>query len=297
MNTTSAQTVFYYTNGEDKKPIGPVSLEQLRALATAGKINGSTPVIVEGANEWDRFSDLEIRHHGGGGRGGDGRGKRDWSSFLDRFLQFNFRFGKIVAAGLAAIFLLGMVGSIVVFTINSAAPVQVPTFESIRPKPESNKSSGADYSDLDDRRAAEKRFGDEISSLIKTYHLSTESYDKILALVSRLGSYQKDYVRGLERALADGKAFGEKNPSENSPTSKQVVNRYSEAFTDAIEHAARQRSQAGTVRLTALGVAGACCLAAFIMIAIPAVLMIEQNTRRILDEFSKAPTGSLAGGG
>lgn len=271
--------MFYYTTNDNEKPTGPVSLKQLRALAAEGKINGNTPVIEEGANEWERFSDVEIRH----------RGKRDRSSFLDRFLQFNFRFGKMVAAGLAAIFLLGMFGGLFVLLMNSAAPVQVPTFENIGPKPQSTKASGADYSDLDERRAADKMFGDKVSSLVKTYHLTTDSYGQILAAISRLPkSHQKDYVRGLERALADGKAFAEKNPSEQSLTSQQVVDRYSEAFGNAIEHAAQQRAQAAITRLTALGIAAACCLAAFIMIAIPAVLMIEQNTRRILDGLGQS---------
>jgi hypothetical protein len=295
MNTSSGQAdvMFYYVTDDNEKPIGPVSLEQLRALAAEGKINGNTLVIVEGANEWERFSDVEIRHHvgarGGGGHGSGGRGKRDWSSFLDRFLQFNFRFGKIVAAVLAAIFLLGMFGGLFVLLMNSAAQVQVPTFEDIGPKGQSIKASGADYSDLDERRAADKMFGDKISSLVKTYHLTTDSYGQILAVVSQLPrSHQKEYVRGLEDALAKGKAFAEKNPSEQSLTSQQIVDRYPEAFGDAIARAAQQRAQAAITRLTALGIAAACCLAAFIMIAIPAVLMIEQNTRRILDGLGQS---------
>ena len=50
--------MFYHTTNDKEKPTGPFSLKQLRALADEGKINGSTPVIAEGANDWERFSDL-----------------------------------------------------------------------------------------------------------------------------------------------------------------------------------------------------------------------------------------------
>ena len=50
---------FYYTTGGEDKPIGPVSLDELRTLAAEGKIHGNTPVIREGGEEWGRFKEFQ----------------------------------------------------------------------------------------------------------------------------------------------------------------------------------------------------------------------------------------------
>jgi len=49
---------YYYTTDDRTKPVGPVSLEDLRALAMRREINLNTPVIVEGAEEWGRYGDF-----------------------------------------------------------------------------------------------------------------------------------------------------------------------------------------------------------------------------------------------
>lgn len=49
---------FYSSNGKDE-PVGPLSLTDLRVLAARGEINGQTPVIREGANDWGRYRDFQ----------------------------------------------------------------------------------------------------------------------------------------------------------------------------------------------------------------------------------------------
>lgn len=49
---------YYYTDKGRDEPIGPVSLERLRALAAEGAIASDTPVIREGADEWARYRDF-----------------------------------------------------------------------------------------------------------------------------------------------------------------------------------------------------------------------------------------------
>lgn len=49
---------FYNPNGSDK-PLGPVSLDDLRVMAAQGTITGNTPVIREGAAEWGRYRDFQ----------------------------------------------------------------------------------------------------------------------------------------------------------------------------------------------------------------------------------------------
>ena len=49
---------YYYSEKGSDKPVGPVTLEELRVLASEGTINGNTPVIREGADEWARYRDF-----------------------------------------------------------------------------------------------------------------------------------------------------------------------------------------------------------------------------------------------
>lgn len=54
----TAEKGYFYANAENR-PVGPVSIEQLRALASAGEITNRTPVIVEGESLWRRMGDVD----------------------------------------------------------------------------------------------------------------------------------------------------------------------------------------------------------------------------------------------
>jgi hypothetical protein len=49
---------YYYAKKDSDDPVGPVSLERLRELATDGVVTANTPVIREGADEWARYRDF-----------------------------------------------------------------------------------------------------------------------------------------------------------------------------------------------------------------------------------------------
>ena len=48
----------YYYSDANNKPVGPVTLQQLRQLLRDGVINEDTNVIAEGSNNWVRFADV-----------------------------------------------------------------------------------------------------------------------------------------------------------------------------------------------------------------------------------------------
>ncbi len=48
----------YHYSDSNNKPVGPVTLEQLRQLARDGVINNQTNVIVEGTSNWIRYGDV-----------------------------------------------------------------------------------------------------------------------------------------------------------------------------------------------------------------------------------------------
>ena len=49
----------YYYAGSDKKPVGPFTAEELRALAAEGQINDNIYVIGEGETAWVKYSDMK----------------------------------------------------------------------------------------------------------------------------------------------------------------------------------------------------------------------------------------------
>jgi hypothetical protein len=51
------ETNYYYSDASNR-PVGPVTLEQLRQLARDGVINNETNVIVEGTHDWVRYGDV-----------------------------------------------------------------------------------------------------------------------------------------------------------------------------------------------------------------------------------------------
>ena len=50
-----ADTKYYYADAS-KKPVGPYSLEQIRALAGRGVIKSTTKVIAKGDRQWVAYS-------------------------------------------------------------------------------------------------------------------------------------------------------------------------------------------------------------------------------------------------
>lgn len=48
---------YYYANSRNE-PIGPVSIDSLRALADRREINAQTPVVPEGGSEWKTYGEI-----------------------------------------------------------------------------------------------------------------------------------------------------------------------------------------------------------------------------------------------
>ncbi len=81
----------YYYADKDNKPVGPLTITELRKLAGSGVISGSTNIIAEGAtawNNWDQIQAVESRAEIADSvvmkatQIGEGLKRYDWGGFL-----------------------------------------------------------------------------------------------------------------------------------------------------------------------------------------------------------------------
>ena len=201
-------------------------------------------------------------------------------SLVDRFLVFNFRFGKVFAALMSAVFLLGFVASFAVFLLQSRTSLRVPTFEDLQGESKHSSADAEDTSQLDDSRLVEKQFGDKLADIVKVYGIGTKSYKVLIGdVVDTPKEFRSDYVSGLENALKKAKQPSDKNPSGTlDPAETASGFRY--AFKAAVVKSKFNKEASSVTRWIALAAAGGCCMATFLMLMIPALLRIEENTRK-----------------
>lgn len=200
------------------------------------------------------------------------------NKILDRFMALMFRFGKSFSAVLAIIFLVGILISIVTFSFNLWSSIEVPQYNQIVEDGSSSvKASG--NSSLDIKRDVEKRFGDDVAEIIKEHSLGDDVYDNILGFIIELDEdYQSDYVSGLDDVLSDA-AKAKPGKDGNKPSTDKVIGLYSMAFMSAEAQALTDKAVAKGARWTALGSILMCSFMLFMMLVIPALLKIEENTR------------------
>ncbi len=203
------------------------------------------------------------------------------AGILDRFMGLMFRFGKGFAAILAIVFLLGILINLAVFVSNLRSSIEIPQYEEIVADYENSEGTGDSkgIGDLDERRQIEKRFGDDVADIVKEHSLGDEWYDRILGFIGTLEKdYRSDYIDGLEDVLSDA-AKAREEKADSSPSAVEVMESYTEAFVEAAGQAEAAKAEAATARQTALIAILLCCFMMFMMLVIPALLKIEENTR------------------
>lgn len=204
-------------------------------------------------------------------------------SILDKFIAQMFRFGKSFSGVLAVIFLIGILLSMLVFVFHLRSPIEVPTYSQIAASSadENGNEAVSDSGDLDDRRRVEKNFGDDLASLVKEYSLGQSMYDELLVLIRGIeNDYRKDFVAGLEDALSDAADARKNKDSKSAISPNEVVEKYSEAFKEAEQMVLTSKAANSITRWSALGSVLLCCFMLFMMLVIPALLKIEENTRK-----------------
>lgn len=211
-----------------------------------------------------------------------GRSLGKGTALIDGFLAFMFRFGKTFAGLLAVVFLLGMLVSGGVFLLHLRSGMEVPAYEQLVAAAAHPQGTGAAGSaaQLDERRDIEKRFGDHIAAVVKKFSLGEPAYDGMLRAMKEIKKpYRADYLAGLEDALKAAERAKAKNET-NALGGIEVAEAYTEAFRQSEQQAVIAAEEAKATRWTAVGSALACCILLFMMLVIPALLKIEENTRK-----------------
>ena len=205
------------------------------------------------------------------------------AGILDRFMGLMFRFGKGFAGILAIVFLLGILVNLAVFVSNLGSSIEIPQYEEIVADYENSEGTGDSegIGGLDERRQIEKRFGDDVADIVKEHSLGDEWYDQILAFIGKLEEdYRSDYIDGLEDVLSDA-AKAREEKADSSPSVVEVMKLYSNAFLGAEGQAEQAKAGATIARQTALIAILLCCFMMFMMLVVPALLKIEENTRGV----------------
>ena len=199
-------------------------------------------------------------------------------SILDRFMGCLFRFGKTFAGILALLCLLAIIASSGVFVWNLHTGLDVPTYADIAPSTATYDSP--DTGELDTRRAIEKQYGDRVAAIVKDYKFEEDDYYAILSVLSDVDPDNWNaFLKGLEKTLKS-RAKAAKDDPEGTPEVKRTTGLYMTAFSSAESRYESDRQKAKTTRLFALGAVFVSCFMLFMMLVIPALLRIEENTRR-----------------
>lgn len=90
-----SDTKYYYSDANNK-PVGPVTVEQLRQLAQDGVINNYTNVIVEGTSNWVPYGDIVASQQGNEVAARIAQQARNMGAALGQFNWGAFFFGLLL---------------------------------------------------------------------------------------------------------------------------------------------------------------------------------------------------------
>lgn len=202
-------------------------------------------------------------------------------SILDRFMALLFRFGKTFASLLAVLCLLSVFGSIAVFALNLRTKMEIPTYAEIAAAAnEDDQNTPTSTTALDERRAIEKRFGDRVVAIIKEHKFDQDDYDQFIRIIQSIEPENRArYLSGLEGALKSRDAAIRDN-NGNALSVHAVAGLYTTFFSSAEAEHESAKEEARSARFSALAAVFISCFMLFMMLIVPALLRIEENTRR-----------------
>ena len=202
-------------------------------------------------------------------------------SILDRFMGLLFRFGKTFAGLLAVLCLLSIFASIGFFVWNLRTSMEIPTYAEIASAVgEDDADTPVSTESLDERRAIEKKFGDRVVAMIKEHKFVQDDYDDLIEMIQSIDeSNRSKFLNGLESALEDRDTAARNSKGEILPV-QAVASLYTTFFSSAEDGHSARKEEAKINRYAALGAVFVSCFMLFMMLIIPALLRIEENTRR-----------------
>jgi hypothetical protein len=215
-------------------------------------------------------------------RAHDATGERKTMGIIERYLRVVFAFSRVVSAVFILLCLLIMAGAAQYWLFAGPERISIPEFSALIAMNEQtdDQTKAATYSSIEQRREIERRFGDDIQSIVSENGLPVEAYDIFNAnLVEMDESYRSTYVKGLRRFLKEAQDYIKKEGSAAQMTIVEAANAYSEIFDQVIVANEEEQLAAQARRLGAFTVAGVALAVMILFMIIPVLLQIEQNTR------------------
>lgn len=203
---------------------------------------------------------------------------------IDKFLNKIFSLGRIIAAFVVLICLVVIVGGGLYFLVSGSEGVSKPDFDDyIETKEDSSESGSGGYSELSERRAVEKKYGDDIQEVLELGNISEDGFDiYINKLVDMDEAYRSTFVKGLKRFLKDGAKYIEKNEKEAKFNTFKLANAYDGIFEGEIMKAEISKLESKAKRMGSLIAIGSALVAMILFLVIPLLIQIELNTRKDL---------------
>ena len=197
---------------------------------------------------------------------------------LENIINLSYRMAKGISFFLLVVSFLVFVSSALFLVLSYGDEFLTPEFnEVLESNLEVNKNN--DYSETEKRREIEKEFGDQILKIVKKNNLPDRKYDNIIRGLAKLGAnYQSDFIDGLEVFLDDASDY-KTNKNVNYNAGK-VMNKYIGAFENAMNREVHLKLENKETRLKLLGVMGVTLLMFIMIMIIPLLLKIEENTRQ-----------------
>lgn len=214
--------------------------------------------------------------------------------FMNKFLSFSFKFGKVFAVITLIVLLITMVCSGIFLLKFDCQKVNTPSFETVRVQIESANSSGSYNSEgyVPDKvlakERAEKKFRVRIEKMIFENQLKPFAYDKILSNIAECDEkYQNDYVKGLEKFVKEAFDYAKaKNKVNMNNINSQkeflsgALEAYQEMYERELDRIASEREDLVQQKLIAGGVLLVSLLLFIVCLLIPLLIKIEENTRK-----------------
>ncbi len=205
---------------------------------------------------------------------------------IDTFLKKVFAFSRVIAALVVFLCVLAVAGGIVYFLISGSKGVSTPDFDEVIKTEEMIRDLGremdrTDYKEISERRAVEKKYGDDIQEIVKEYGLTKAAYDiYVRQLLALDEEYRKQFIKGLKRFMRDGNSYIKKQGDKTDMDIADVANQYDDMFDSAIAKSEMSKIESKAKRTGALITIGSALSAMILFLIIPLLLQIEVNTRK-----------------
>jgi predicted PurR-regulated permease PerM len=205
---------------------------------------------------------------------------------IDTFLKKVFAFSRVIAALVVFLCVLAVAGGIVYFLISGSKGVSTPDFDEVIETEEMIRDLGrevdrTDYKEISERRAVEKKYGDDIQEIVKEYGLTKAAYDiYVRQLLALDEEYRKQFIKGLKRFMRDGNSYIKKQGDKTDMDIADVANQYDDMFDSAIAKSEMSKIESKAKRTGALITIGSALSAMILFLIIPLLLQIEVNTRK-----------------